>query len=81
MHKESLSRTLPRFRPMRTEILLSLRSFSSFFDFSLSLRPSSLPLFESLFSLSECKLRLELDPLSSDGKPNTELFFEVGDVT
>lgn len=80
--KQSSIPTLPRLLPIRTEILLSLRSFSSFFPFSLSLRPSSFALFESLFSLSECKLRLELDPFKSDGKPNTEDFLDVvGDVT
>lgn len=81
-------KVLPRLRPINTEILLSLRSFSSFFCFSLSvLRPSSFPLRESLFSLSECKLLLELEPLRSDGNPNTDDFFCctevccVGDVT
>ena len=34
-------------------------------------------LFASLFSLSECKLRLELEPFSRDGRPRlrTEGFF------
>ena len=64
---------------MRTEILLSLRSLS------LLVRPSrsddvaalSRLLFASLFSLSEWRLRLELEPFSSDGKPrlSTEDFF------
>lgn len=68
---------LPLFLPMRTEMRLSLRSLSSFFDFSLSdfafsfslSRAASLafcslePSFES-----PCKLRLEVD-LSNDGRP------------
>lgn len=65
-------RTFPRFRPIKYDILLSLRSFSSFLGFSLSLsllRELSLELFASLFSLSECKLLLELEPLSKDGRP------------
>jgi hypothetical protein len=73
---------------MSTDILLSLRSLSSFFCFSLSVRrPSSFALRESLFSLSECKLRRELEPLRSDGKPNTDDFFcgvvlgKVGEIS
>ena len=68
----------PRFLPMRTEILLSLRSLSSFFDFlSSDDVAASLPLLASLFSLSECRLRLELEPFNNDGKPklNTDDFF------
>lgn len=66
---------------MSTEILLSLRSLSSFFDFFSSddvAAALSLLLFAaSLFSLSECRLRLELEPFSNDGKPklNTDDFF------
>ena len=70
-------RTLPRFLPIRTEILLSLRSLSSFFDFfSSDDVAASRPLFASLFSLSECRLRLELEPFNNDGKPklNTDDF-------
>lgn len=64
---------------MSTDILLSLRSLSSFFLLSLSESfevDVSLALFESLFSLSECKLLLELEPLSNDGRPklNTDDF-------
>lgn len=73
-------RTFPRFRPIRTDILLSLLSFSSFFDFSLSeLFPSAFGLFASPFSLSECKLRRELEPFNNEGKPKlrTELFLCV----
>ena len=79
-------RTFPRFLPMRTEILLSLRSLSSFFDFlSSDDVAASRPLLASLFSLSECRLRLELEPFNNDGKPklNTDDFFDdpgtVGD--
>ena len=80
---------MPRFRPISTEILLSLRSFSSFFCFSLSVRRplSSFALRESLFSLSECMLRRELEPLRSDGNPKTDDFFcgvvlgKVGDIS
>lgn len=62
--------TLPRFLPMRTEILLSLRSLSSFLCFSFSESFAlSLPLFVSPFSLSECKLLRELEPFSNDGRP------------
>ena len=48
-------RTFPRFLPISTEILLSLRSLSSFFGFSLSDDVAALSrlLFASLFSLSE----------------------------
>ena len=61
--------TLPLLRPMREEILLSLLSFSSFLWCERSFSAlSSLPLF-SLFSLSECRLRRELDPLSNDDRP------------
>lgn len=70
-------RTFPRFLPIRTEILLSLRSLSSFFDFfSSDDVAASRPLFASLFSLSECRLRLELEPFNNDGKPklNTDDF-------
>ncbi len=77
-------RTFPRFLPISTEILLSLRSLSSFFGFSLSDDVAALSrlLFTS-FSLSECRLRLELEPLSNEGRPklNTEDFFaELGTV-
>lgn len=77
-------RTFPRFLPISTEILLSLRSLSSFLGFSLSDDVAALSrlLFTS-FSLSEWRLRLELEPLSSEGKPklNTEDFFaELGTV-
>jgi hypothetical protein len=72
---------------MRTEIRLSLRSFSSFFNFDLSIfsfsfcfdrlasRSESLPV--SL--LSPWRLFLELEPLSRDGIPrlNTEDFLFV----
>ena len=63
---------------MRTEILLSLRSLSSFFDFlSSDDVAASRPLLASLFSLSECRLRLELEPFNNDGRPklNTDDFF------
>lgn len=66
------SLTFPRLRPMRTDILLSLRSFGSCLLFSLSasrdrkLSLVSLPVPASL--LSPCRLLLELD-LRSDGNP------------
>lgn len=71
--------TLPRFLPINTEILLSLRSFSSFFDFS-GLDEEELSLlelwcFESFFSLSECKLLLELEPFSNEGRPRLSTDF------
>ena len=78
--KKTNKHTFPRFRPIRTDILLSLLSFSSFFDFSLSeLFPSTFGLFASPFSLSECKLRRELEPFNNEGKPKlrTELFLCV----
>ena len=70
---------MPLFRPIRTEILLSLRSFSSLFWRSFSFSASlciSFALFASLFWLSECKLRRELEPLSNDGRPKlrTDVF-------
>lgn len=63
--------TFPLFLPINTEILLSLRSLSSFLCFSLSDEEAAVSrlLFASLFSLSECKLRLELEPFSNDGNP------------
>ena len=70
---------LPLFLPMSTDILLSLRSFWSCFDFSPSrdLRLSfvSLPVPASL--LSPWRFLLELDPLSNEGKPklSTDDFF------
>jgi hypothetical protein len=78
------SSTFPRFLPMRTEILLSLRSLSSFFDLDLSSffssfcfafrssRSESLPV--SL--LSAWKLFLELEPFNREGSPklNTDDF-------
>ena len=52
---------------------------SSFFDFFSSdeVAAPSRPLFASLFSLSECRLRLELEPFNNDGRPklNTDDFF------
>ncbi len=72
-------RTFPLFRPMSTEILLSLLSLSSFFDFFSSddvAAPLSLLLLAaSLFSLSECRLRFELEPFSNEPKLNTDDFF------
>ena len=72
-------RTLPRFLPISTEIRLSLLSFSfsslcRCFSASFAARASSFAVFASLFSLSECRLLRELEPLSSDGKPNTDDF-------
>ena len=37
-------------------------------------RASSFAVFASLFSLSECRLLRELEPLRSDGRPNTDDF-------
>lgn len=75
--RSSQQLTLPLFLPMRTEILLSLLSLSSFlcrsFSASFATRASSFALFASLFSLSECKLLLELEPFSNDN-PNTDDF-------
>lgn len=72
-------RTFPRFLPISTEIRLSLRSLSSFFGFSLSEEVAALSRlpFASLFSLSEWRLRRELEPFSKDGKPKlkTDDFF------
>jgi len=69
----------PRFRPINTEIRLSLRSFSflvlSLSDFppSVSLpRRISLSLLGS--SLPACKLRLELEPFKSEPKLMMEDF-------
>lgn len=62
---------------MRTDILLSLLSLSSFlclsFSASLAARASSFALFASLFSLSECKLLRELDPFNNDGRPSPNI--------
>ena len=81
-------RTLPLLRPINTDILLSLRSFWSCFDFSLPFS-ESLDLVLSLLSLevpasllSPCRLLRELD-LSSEGRPkSTDDFFceELGVV-
>lgn len=83
--------TFPRRRPIKTEILLSLLSLSSFFSsffrsfslafslsLSLSLRSLSSFCFFSESLLSPfCRLRFELEPFNSDGKPmSTDLRWE-----
>lgn len=71
--------TWPRFRPIKTEIRLSLRSFS-FLVFSLSDFPPSVSLPRRLSlsllgsSLPACKLRLELEPFKSEPKLMMEDF-------
>ena len=71
--------TWPRFRPINTEIRLSLRSLS-FLVFSLSDFPPSVSrprrLSWSLLgsSLPACKLRLELEPFKSEPKLMMEDF-------
>lgn len=72
----------PRFLPMRTEMRLSLRSFSSFFNFDLSAFSFSF-CFDLLKSRSESlpvsllsppwRLFLELEPLSREGMPRLNM--------
>ena len=74
--------TFPRFLPMRTEMRLSLRSFSSFFNFDLSAFSFSF-CFDLLRSRSESlpvsllsppwRLFLELEPLSKEGMPRLNM--------
>lgn len=71
--------TWPRFRPINTEIRLSLRSLS-FLAFSLSdfppsvSRPRRLSLSLLGSSLPACRLRLELEPFKSEPKLMIEDF-------